>query len=109
MKVHYPKLYNMAQLSLNVFTASKGSNNYILLSNVVNYTYIGDVTALILRVIPFKYIPGETHFHQEFLNLHYVAKSYIDQVHISIKGDADEDIPFITGKTLIKLHFRPKE
>ena len=32
MKVHYPKLYNMAHLlSLNVFTASKGSNNYILL------------------------------------------------------------------------------
>ena len=27
MKVHYPKLYNMAHLlSLNVFTASKGSN-----------------------------------------------------------------------------------
>ena len=34
MKVHYPKLYNMAHLllSLNVFTASKGSNNYILFS-----------------------------------------------------------------------------
>ena len=30
MKVHYPKLYNMAHLSLNVFTASKGSNNYTL-------------------------------------------------------------------------------
>ena len=30
MKVHYQKLYNMAHLSLNVFTASKGSNNYIL-------------------------------------------------------------------------------
>ena len=30
MKVHYPKLYNMAHLSLNVFTAYKGSNNYIL-------------------------------------------------------------------------------
>ena len=31
MKVHYPKLYNMAHLlSLNVSTASKGSNNYIL-------------------------------------------------------------------------------
>ena len=30
-KVHYPKLYNMAHLlSLNVFTASEGSNNYIL-------------------------------------------------------------------------------
>ena len=32
MKVHYPKLYNMAHLSLNVFTVSKGSNNYILFS-----------------------------------------------------------------------------
>ena len=30
MKVHYPKLYNMVHLSLNVFTASKGSHNYIL-------------------------------------------------------------------------------
>ena len=31
MKVHYPKFYNMAHLfSLNIFTASKGSNNYIL-------------------------------------------------------------------------------
>ena len=31
MKVLYPKLYNMAHLlSLNVFTASKGSNDYIL-------------------------------------------------------------------------------
>ena len=31
MKVHYPKLYNMAHLfTLNVFTVSKGSNNYIL-------------------------------------------------------------------------------
>ena len=30
-KVHYPKLYNMAHLlSLNVFTASEGSNNNIL-------------------------------------------------------------------------------
>ena len=38
MKVHYPKLYNMAHLlSLNVFTASKGSNNYILFC-----THIGD-------------------------------------------------------------------
>ena len=32
MKVHYPKLHNIAHLSLNVFTASKGSNNYILIA-----------------------------------------------------------------------------
>ena len=31
MKVHYPKLYNIAHLfTFNVFTDFKGSNNYIL-------------------------------------------------------------------------------
>ena len=87
------------------------SNRFYVYSDVANYTYIGDVTAPILRVIPFKQLQEEIHFHQEFLNLHYVpvAKSYIDQVHISIKGDTGEDIPFITGKTLIKLHFKLKE
>ena len=46
----------------------------------------------------------------EFRNLHYVtvAKSFIDQIHISIKGDNGEDVPFVTGKTMIKLHFRLK-
>ena len=35
MKVHYPKLYNMAHLfTFNVFTDFKGSNNYILLYGV---------------------------------------------------------------------------
>ena len=28
MKVHYPKLYNMASSRFECFTASKGSNNY---------------------------------------------------------------------------------
>ena len=38
MKVHYPKLYNMAHLlSLNVFTASKGSKNYILFPTIISY------------------------------------------------------------------------
>ena len=37
MKVHYPKLYNKAHLSLNVFTASKGSNNFILFIILVGW------------------------------------------------------------------------
>ena len=40
-KVHYPKLYNMAHLlSLNVFTASKGSNNYILFAPTSTCTHV---------------------------------------------------------------------
>ena len=36
MKVHYPKLYNMAHLfTFNVFTDFRGSNNYILFACIV--------------------------------------------------------------------------
>ena len=39
MKVHYPKLYNMSHFfSLNIVTASKGSNNNILLYNVPDWS-----------------------------------------------------------------------
>ena len=43
MKVHYPKLYNLAHPSLNVFTACKRSNNYILFSNNKSKTWLGRV------------------------------------------------------------------
>ena len=39
MKVHNPKLYNKAHLlSLNIFTASKGSNIYILFTAKVGFS-----------------------------------------------------------------------
>ena len=85
-------------------------NQLYIYSDVANYTFIGDVTAPILRVVPFQRTKDNVHFHQEFVNLHYVpvAKSFIDQVNVSIKGDTGEDIPFVTGKTLVKLHFRER-
>ena len=80
-------------------------------SDLASYTFIGDVTAPILRVLPFESKRKNNHLHQEFFNVHYVpvAKSFIDQVHISIKDDTGENVPFISGKTLMKLHFRQKE
>ena len=85
-------------------------NQLYIYSDVANYTFIGDVTAPILRVVPFQRTKDNVHFHQEFVNLHYVpvAKSFIDQVNVSIKGATGEDIPFVTGKTLVKLHFRER-
>ena len=87
------------------------SNRFFVYSDVANFTYVGDVTAPILRDIQFKYLQEQIHFHKEFLNLYYVpvAKSYIYQVHKSMKGDIVEDIPFITGKKLIKLYCKLKE
>ena len=80
-------------------------------TDIACYSFLGDVTATILRVIPCETKKDTNHIHKEFVNLHYVsvAKSFIDQVQETIKGDTGNDVPFISGKTLIKLHFRQRE
>ena len=35
-------------------------------TGIASYTYIGDVTAPVLRVVPFQQTKSETHSHQEF-------------------------------------------
>ena len=49
-------------------------------SDLTSYTFIGDVTAPILRVLLFESKRENNHLHQEFVNVHYapVAKSVID-------------------------------
>ena len=85
-------------------------NRLYVYSVVVNYIYIGEVMAPILRVIPFKSSKHSQQSHRKFVNVHYVpvAKSYIHQVRTSIKGDSGKDILFSSGKTLIKFHFRQR-
>ena len=56
-------------------------------TDIACYTFLGDVTAPILRVIPYEPQKDTNHIHKEFVNLHYVpvAKSLIDQVQVAIK------------------------
>ena len=53
-------------------------HQFTIYSDLVSYTSIGDVTAPILRVLPFESKRENNHLHQEFVNLHYipVAKSF---------------------------------
>lgn len=84
------------------------NNRFYVYSDLASYTFLANIMSPILRVIPFEPQDNNINFHKEFLNLHYVplGKSYIDQVYITIKGDTGEDISFVTGKTLVKLHLR---
>ena len=77
-------------------------------SDVADYTYVGNITAFILRIVSYKQSKSSTQSHQEFVNMHYVplAKSYIDQVHIDIKDEIGRSVPFVGGKTLVKLQFK---
>ena len=60
--------------------------------------------------MPFNPVTELVHVHKELKNLHYVpvSKSVIDQVHISTKTETGSNVPFVTGKTMIKLRFRRK-
>ena len=76
--------------------------------NRLHLHVIDPMSAPILRIVSYKQSKSSTQSHQEFVNLHYVplAKSYIDQVHIDIKDEIGRSIPFVGGKTLVKLHFK---
>ena len=77
-------------------------------TDIADFTFVGYIVAPILRVVPFNPVTELVHVHKEFKNLQYVpvSKSVIDQVHISIKTETGSNVPFVTGKTKIKLRLR---
>ena len=76
--------------------------------DVADYTYVGNITAPLLRIVSYKQSKFSTQSHQKLVNLHYVplAKSYLDQVHIDIKDKIGRSVLFVGGKTLVKSHFK---
>ena len=102
---------------------NEGLNLLFVYSDVVEYNIVGDTSAPLLRVIPFKMAStgnesgnneqeGENtyHVHREFVHPHYlpVSKSYFDTVNNGIKGDLGQNVAFIRGKVTVKLNFRKK-
>ena len=83
-------------------------SSLFIYSDIVDFTSVGDIVAPILRVVPINPVIEFVHVHKEFKNLHYipVSKSVIDQVHISIKTETGSNVPFVTGKTMIKLRLQ---
>ena len=79
-------------------------------SDIADFTSVDDIVAPILRVVLFDPVTELVHVHKEFKNLHYVpvSKYVIDQVYIGIKTETGSKVPFVTGKTMIKLRFRRK-
>ena len=90
-----------------------GYNHLYIYSDVAEHNISGDTLAPLLRVLPFE--PSETvenndcqHINHEITILHYipVSKSDFDIISIQITGDLGIPVNFITGKTIVKLHFR---
>ena len=79
--------------------------NFYVNSDIASFTFIGDTVAPILRVVPFQSKPDSYSFYKELETLHYVSvsNSIVDQVHITLKTENGMIVPFVTGKTILKL------
>ena len=80
-------------------------------SYIASFTFIGDTVAPLLRIVPFSHNSKTGYVYKEFKTLHYVSvsKSVVDQVHITFKTENGSAVPFVTGKTILKLHFCRKK
>ena len=103
---------NMIGNDSQVFTFAVDFNmthpQMFVYSDVEDYTHVGNITVPILRIVSCKQSNPSTQLNLECVNLYYVpmAKSYIDQVYIDIKDEIGRSVPFVGGKTLVKLHFK---
>jgi hypothetical protein len=70
--------------------------------------YVGDTKANLLRVIPINLDDLDVHNYSMATHYKKLSVKYITKIQIVIKTDADEEINFVGGKTLCKLHFRRK-
>jgi hypothetical protein len=96
-----------AALKLNI---SEFSNFYIY-SDIVEYQYVGNEQAPLLRIVPTGEIVREMNFTSKiFDSPHYipVARNNIDTIEIDIRNHLGDPVYFTNGEVVVKLHFKRK-
>ena len=78
-------------------------------SNIVEYHTVGDTRAPLLRIINVDGQYGET-VTKIYDSPHYMPLKHklMDMIEIDIRDDTGKPIPFVTGRVIVKLHFRRK-
>lgn len=83
-------------------------------TNIVEFDIVGDTVAPLLRIIPMQSFLGNnemTHYTHVFNTPHYltVSNHYIESIQIDLRNDLGQYIPFVSGRTIVKLHFRRRK
>jgi len=98
----------IAQKCVNM---SAGSQNLFVYSSLVDFNIVGDDTLQLLRAVPIKVnSPRFEPVIERFDSAHYVPvlHNVFETVELTIATDTGLNAHFQTGKSLIKLHFRPQ-
>jgi hypothetical protein len=95
-------------LSKKPINVALGKQMLYIYSDVCDYSYVGDATAQLLRVVTIKGDPFQI-VAEIFDSPHYVPvlHSHVQSIHVTIGNEVGDNAQFQTGKTLVKLHFRP--
>ena len=111
---YHPGGYNSSPESMRfsstqVSTFTTGFNSLYIYSDIVESQYVGDTKAPLLRIVPMK-ITDEPYHGVDFSNVHYInlLRKSFNSVQITIKSSTGEPFPFISGRSMVKLHFRKK-
>ena len=77
--------------------------------DIIEHQFVGDKKTQLLRNIS-THTPESSHRYLTFDTPHYIAvkQKVISTITINIRSDLGELIPFIHGKSLVKLHFKPR-
>jgi hypothetical protein len=102
-------------LSKNQITANdmldlnRGMNLMYVYCDVASYSIVGDAETPLLRVCNPSGKDGET-IRTIFTHPHYVpvARRELETIEINISDELGRPIPFMHGKSVVTLHFRPK-
>jgi hypothetical protein len=96
--------------SPNPINPEAGFETLYVYSDIAEMQLVGDVQAPLLRTVNVTETKALT-VCKSFSNPHYlpVTRSHLDTIEIDIRDDAGKKVPFESGKSIVKLHFRQRK
>ena len=86
-----------------------GFHSLYVYCDICEPQFVGDVMVPLLRTVAVEGERGD-YMSKIYNTPHYipVGLNGINSIEINIKDDTGQDVPFLDGKVMCKLHFRPK-
>ena len=96
-------------ISKRCINLSFGDQSLFIYCDVASFSHVGDSYEQLLRTVPIKTDSAYETVMVRFDVPHYspVVRSFVETIAVDICTDRGIDAPFQSGKSLIKLHFRP--
>ena len=76
---------------------------------IIDHHIVGNTRAPLLRIVNVEGNPGET-ITKLYDSPHYIPlkQKLVDTIEMDIRDDTGRAIPFVSGKVIVKLHFRKR-